>query len=425
VAYLVEKPPAAEGPFMAEERALLQSLADMLSAHVAREHTQAQLRQGQRIQSIGTLASGIAHDFNNVLVAVGGNAELALQALPADHPARKHLRRIEQATSRAADLVRRILAFSRRQDSKREHIALRSIVEEVLTLLRATLPASIEIRTRFEADAPRVLADSSQVHQMLMNLATNAAHAMQGRGGVLEIALQTVELDAGAAGIAPELREGRYLVLSVRDTGSGMDRVTIERIFEPFYTTKPPGQGTGLGLSVVHGILKSHDAAITVESQVGVGTTFRVYFPAVGDTSAEAVPTPATETRGHGEHVLCVDDEEAIVDVATQLLQRLGYRVTGVEDAGRALEDFRSRPYEYAVVVTDLSMPGLSGIELARRIRAIRPGLPIVLTSGYMRPEEIETARGLGAVEIVLKPRLVADLGSALYRLLTGPAPAP
>jgi CheY-like chemotaxis protein len=248
---------------------------------------------------------------------------------------------------------------------------------------------------------------------------------MQGRGGVLEIALQTVELDAGAAGIAPELREGRYLVLSVRDTGCGMDRVTLERIFEPFYTTKPPGQGTGLGLSVVHGILKSHDAAITVESQVGVGTTFRLYFPVVDDTSAEAVPTPATETRGHGEHVLCVDDEEAIVDVATQLLQRLGYRVTGVVDAGRALEDFRSRPYEYAVVVTDLSMPGLSGIELARRIRAIRPGLPIVLTSGYLRPEEIETARALGAVEIVLKPRLVADLGSALYRLLAGPAPAP
>ena len=426
VAYLVEKPAAAEGPFLAEERALLQSLADMLSAHVDREHTQSQLRQAQRIQSIGTLASGIAHDFNNVLVAVGGNAELASQGLPADHPAHKHLRRIEQATGRAADLVKRILAFSRRQqDSQRESVTLQPVVEEVLKLLRATLPASIEIRTRFDADAPSVLADSSQVHQMLMNLGTNAAHAMQERGGVIDVRLETVALDAGAATIAPELREGRYLKLSVSDTGCGMDRATLEHIFEPFYTTKPAGQGTGLGLSVVHGIMKSHDAAITVDSQVGVGTTFHLYFPAVDWTLADAAPPPAADARGHGEHVLFVDDEEAIVHVATLLLRRLGYRVTGSGDAVQALDDFRSRPYEFAAVVTDLSMPGLSGVDLARWVHEIRPGVPIVLTSGYVRPEDIAAMRRLGAVDVIMKPSLVADLGPALHRLLTGSQPKP
>jgi CheY-like chemotaxis protein len=200
--------------------------------------------------------------------------------------------------------------------------------------------------------------------------------------------------------------------LSVSDTGSGMDRATLERVFEPFFTTKAPGRGTGLGLSVVHGIVKSHGAAITVDSQVGVGTAFHLYFPAVDATVTEPAPLPARELRGHGEHVLYVDDEEAMVDVVTALLRRLDYRVTGVRDAGRALAEFRARPYEFAAVVTDLSLPGLSGTELTRQVRAIRPGIPIVLTSGYVRPED-------AAAEVILKPRLVAELGPTLHRLLT------
>ena len=423
VAYLVEKPAAAEGPFLAEERALLQSLADMLGAHVDRERAQAQLRQAQRVQSLGTLAGGIAHDFNNVLVAVGGNSELVARGLPADHPAHKHLRRIGQATTRAADLVKRILAFSRQQEPQRASVQLQPVVEEVLKLLRATLPATIEIRTRFETSAPSVLADSSQVHQVLMNLGTNAAHAMGERGGVLEVRLETVTLDAGAAAIAPDLREGRYLELSVSDTGCGMDRATLEHIFEPFYTTKPPGQGTGLGLSVVHGIMKSHDAAITVDSQVGLGTTFHLYFPAADPAVTEAAPPPAADVTGHGEHILFVDDEEAIVDVATQILRTLGYCVTGSTNAVQALQDFQSRAYEFAAVVTDLSMPGLSGVALARKIRDIRPGIPIVLTSGYVRPEDAPAVQRLGVVDVILKPNLAAELGPTLHRLLTGPRP--
>jgi PAS domain S-box-containing protein len=424
VAYLAEKPIAAEGPFLAEERALLRSLADMLSAHVDRQRTQAQLRQAQRIQALGTLAGGIAHDFNNVLVAVGGNAELAARGLPADHPAHKHLRRIEQATARAADLVQRILAFSRQQEPRWASVALQPVVEEVLKLLRATLPAAIQIRTRLAADAPRVRADSSQIHQVLMNLGTNAAHAMGERGGVLEVRLEAVTQGAGA-GVAPELGEGRYVKLSVSDTGSGMDRATLERIFEPFYTTKAPGHGTGLGLSVVHGIMKSHDAAITVDSQVGVGTTFHLYFPAADSTVTQAAAPPTQEPRGDGEHVLYVDDEEAIVSVATLVLHGLGYRVTGSTDAGQALEDFRSRPYEFAAVVADLSMPGLSGAELARQVREIRPGIPVVLTSGYVRPEDAEAVQPLGLGAVLPKPSLVADLGPTLHRLLTRQRSAP
>jgi signal transduction histidine kinase/CheY-like chemotaxis protein len=423
VAYLAERPPAAEGPFLAEERALLQSLADMLRGHVDRQRAQAQLRQAQRIQSLGTLAGGIAHDFNNVLVAVGGNAELAARGLPEDHPAQKHIRRIEQAAARATDLVQRILTFSRQQEPRWASVRLRPVVEEVLILLRATLPATIEIRTRYDDEAPAVRADPGQIHQVLMNLCTNAAQAMRERGGVLEVRLQTVTLAAGALAVAPELPAGRYAALSVADTGTGMDRATLERIFEPFFTTKAPGHGTGLGLSVVHGIVKSHNAAITVDSQVGAGTTFHLYFPTVDATAAVATGPQVEEARGEGEHILYVDDEEAIVYVATLILRRLGYRVTGTTDAFRALREFQSQPDGFAAVVTDLAMPGLSGHDLARQLREIRPDVPIVLTSGYVQAEDAETAQRLGIGEIILKPNLLADLGPTLRRALTGPAP--
>jgi PAS domain S-box-containing protein len=423
VAYVAEKPAAAEGPFLAEERALLESLADMLGAHVQRQRTEAQLRQAQRIQSLGTVASGIAHDFNNVLVAVAGNTELATRALPADHPAHRHLRRIAQAAARATDLVQRILAFSRPQEPRWATVALPPVVDEVLTLLRATLPATIDIRTRFDAGAPGIRADASQIHQVLMNLGTNAAHAMGEGGGVLEIRVDAVTLDAGDATVSPPLPAGPYVRLSVADTGCGMDGATLAQIFEPFYTTKAAGHGTGLGLSVVHGIVKSHGGGIAVETAVGCGTTFHLYFPAADATAAAAAAPAAPDLRGHGEHVLYVDDEEPIVHVTSLVLERLGYRVTGTTDAVRALEEFRSRPWEFDVLVTDLAMPGLPGAELARRVREIRPGIAVLVTSGFVRPEDAEAVQRLGGVDILLKPNLVTDLGPALHRLLTAPRP--
>jgi signal transduction histidine kinase/ActR/RegA family two-component response regulator len=418
VAYLVEMPDAAEGPFLAEERALVQSLADMLGAHVDRQRTQAQLRQAQRIQSLGILAGGIAHDFNNVLGAIGGHLELVERGLPADHPGHKHLARIGQATARAADLVQQILAFSRQREPRWANVTLQSVVDEVLTLLRATVPATIQIRTRFDGETPTVRADASQIYQVLMNLGTNAAHAMGERGGVLDIRLEGVTLDAAAATMAPGLRAGRYAKLSVGDTGSGMDPATLERIFEPFYTTKAPGRGTGLGLSVVHGIVKSHDAAITVESQVGMGTTFHLYFPATDAAGVDRARPPEEDLQGHGEHILYVDNEEAIVYVASLILRRLGYEVTGFTDAVQALREFRSRPDGFAAVVVDLAMADLSGPELARRLRELRSDTPIVFTAGHVGPEDALAVQRLGIVDVILKPNIVVELGPALHRLL-------
>jgi len=415
VAYLAERPPAADGPFLAEERTLLRSLGDMLSTHVERQRAQAQLRQAQRVESLGTLAGGIAHDFNNVLAAVGGNASLAARLLPADHPVQKHLDRIGRAANRATDLVHRILTFSRQQEPAWAVVKLPPIAEEVLKLLRATLPAAIDIRTRFAPDVPPVRADASQIHQVVMNLGTNAAQAMAGTG-VLDVLLESVTLTEGGALALPP---GRYARLSVCDTGCGMDRATQERIFEPFFTTKQVGQGTGLGLSVVHGIVKTHGGAITVDSRPGAGTTFSVYLPAARTDVADPAPAPALDARGHGEHILYVDDDEAIVYVATLILERLGYRVTGCADPLHALREFRARPDAFAALVTALAMPGASGIELAQLVRQLRPDLPIVLTAGYIRPEDSLAAERLGGLDVIVKPSIVTDLGPTLHRLLS------
>jgi PAS domain S-box-containing protein len=298
VAYLVPTPPAAGGPFLAEEGALLRSLADMLGAHAERREAErerarleTELHQAQRIQALGTLAGGIAHDFNNVITAILGNVEIASRALPPDHRAQRSLGHITQAATRAADLIKRILTFSRRREPQRSRLPLQPIVEEALKLLRSTLLPRVEIRSHFEAGAPAVLADATQVYQVVTNLATNAAHAMGPPGGRLDVRLETVSVDAATPARPADLAEGRYVLLSVSDTGCGMEAATLERIFEPFFTTKPVGEGTGLGLSVVHGIMKSHDGAIAVDSRPGAGTTFRLYFP-VADAPAPT-PTPA------------------------------------------------------------------------------------------------------------------------------------
>jgi PAS domain S-box-containing protein len=387
-------------------------------AEQERARLESELRQAQRMQSLGTLAGGIAHDFNNVLTAIVGNAEIASHALSADHRAQRSLRHIMQAGARATDLVGRILMFSRRQEPQRSPVTLRTVVDEALKLLRSTLPAMVEIETRFAPDAPEVLADATQVYQVVMNLGTNAAHAMGQAGGRLTVRLDAITVERGAAAVPPELRPGRYVVLSVTDTGCGMDAATCERIFDPFFTTKPVGEGTGLGLSVVHGIMKGHDGAIAVDSRPGAGTTFRLYFPAADRRAAASVPPPVADVRGQGEHVLYVDDEEALVYMTSRILERAGYRVSGFTDPRRALEAFRAASGAFDAVVTDLAMPGVPGLALAAEIRLARPDVPLVFTSGYVRPEEVEPLRAFAHSAIVLKPDLVTGLASALHRLL-------
>ena len=372
----------------------------------------------QKLEALGTLSGGIAHDFNNMLLAINGNAKLAIADLPADHPAQESLNEIVKAGARAADLVRRILSFSRPAEQKREVQQLQPVVEEAVKLVRATLPANIEIKTSFLAGLPAVAVDATQVHQVIVNLATNAAHAIGDRGGLIDLRLDACECGPDDPGRAPGLRAGRYVRLCVGDNGCGMDSTTLARIYDPFFSTKPVGQGTGLGLSVVHGIVASHDGAVTVYSDVGRGTEFYLYFPAA------MKPVPAVETeppqsepvrRGN---ILYLDDEEALVLFGTRMLTRLGFRVTGFTDAEEALQEFRAHSGEFDAIVTDLSMPRMNGLDFARAVLAIRPEIAVVITSGYVRPEDQEKAQNLGIRDFILKPSTADQLAKALDHLL-------
>jgi PAS domain S-box-containing protein len=376
---------------------------------------EAQLQAG-KMEVLGALAGGIAHDFNNILLAIAGNARLAITDLPPGHPVQGNLAEIEKASARASSLVRRILSFSRPDDLSREVVQLASVVEEALKFLRSTLPAMIEIRADFADGVPPVAGDPAQIHQAIVNLATNAAHAIGGRSGTIEMRLDAVRVESGAAGAAG-LPEGHWARLSVRDNGCGMDKATLERIFDPFFTTKPAELGTGLGLSIVLNIMKSHGGTVTVESEPGSGATFTLYFPEAAvtfdgpRTNARALP------RGRGEHVLFVDDEEAIVDLAVRMLERIGYQVTACADPARALGLFNLRPRDFDAVITDLAMPGMSGLELARAVLAVRPDVPILLNSGNAPPDVREAATLMGIREMIQKPETIDELSRALDRV--------
>ncbi|HYM35092.1 MAG TPA: PAS domain-containing protein, partial [Steroidobacteraceae bacterium] len=382
---------------------------------------EAQLR-AQKMEALGTLAGGIAHDFNNILLAISGNAKLAIdelqEDLPRDHPVRRNLAEIEKASARAADLVRRILTFSRQQEGQREVQALRPIVEDALRLLRPTLPANIEIHASYADDVAPVATDAIEVQQVVMNLVTNAAHAIGDHRGSVEVGLSTATITPDTSHSIEDLPPGRYSCLTVRDTGAGIDAAIIDRIFDPFFTTKQAGQGTGLGLAVVHGIAKAHGGAITVSSEIGSGTVFRVYLPAAEGASATPEVTLRAPIRGAGERVLYVDDEEALVFLTARVLERLGYRVTGFIDPQQALDELIAHPNNFDVLVTDLSMRGMNGFELARGARRVRHDLPILLTSGYLRTEDRETAQQCGIRELILKPNTVEELGHSIDRVL-------
>jgi CheY-like chemotaxis protein/anti-sigma regulatory factor (Ser/Thr protein kinase) len=275
----------------------------------------------------------------------------------------------------------------------------------------------IEIRTAYADEVPVVSADASQIHQVIMNLITNAAHAIAGRVGLINVGLETVDVNEQLLHASIDLREGRYVRLAVSDDGCGMDQAMLERIFDPFFTTKPAGQGTGLGLSVVHGIMRGHNGAVTVYSQPGKGTTFHLYFPAATAQMRVDQTEQREVARVRTERVLYVDDEASLVLLARRALERLGYQVTGHHDPAQALHDFNARPEAFDVVVTDLSMPGMSGFELARGVLAARPDIPLLMTSGYVRPQDEEAAHNIGVRAVILKPNTVDDLGKMLDRL--------
>jgi PAS domain S-box-containing protein len=381
----------------------------------AKKRAEALQLRSQKLESLGTLSGGIAHDFNNILLAINGNAKLAIADLPPDHPVQQSLVEIAKAGSRATDLVRRILTFSRPSEIKRQVLDIQPVVEEALKLIRATIPTTIEFRTHFAANLPAVLADSTQVHQIIVNLATNAAHAIGSKGdGVIEIKLDAAKSPVDTVSEI-NLREGDYVRLYVRDNGCGMDCATLDRIFDPFFTTKAPGEGTGLGLAVVHGIMKNHDGGIAVRSSPGEGTAFQLFFPSAGPsvTVAKGAPT-ATPERQCVENILYVDDEEGLILLVTRMLGRLGYKVTGETNPVRAVELFRSNPQAYDAVITDLAMPQLSGFDLSTELFAIRPDVPIVMTSGFVRPEDHERAVQMGIRDLILKSTAVDQLSRTL-----------
>ena len=377
--------------------------------------------RSRRLESLGTLAGGVAHDFNNILSAINGNARMALEDLPPHHPICKYLAEISKAGARAADLVRQILSFSRPQDANCDPTSVEPVVQEALNLVRATLPASIHIDFKRSPDLPLVAIDPSQLHQIIVNLATNASHAIGDRPGNITIRLASRVIAAEECVGTPGLHEGRYVCLTISDDGCGMDRATLERVFDPFFTTKPVGQGTGLGLSVVHGIVNSYDGAISVYSQPGQGTSFLLYFPASVTAASDASPVVAQPVHkaAHNENLLFIDDEEPLVMLGTRFLERLGYRVTGHVDAIAAIADFRADPNRFAAVITDLSMPRISGFEVARQILSIRPDIPIVLASGYVRPEDEQQAASIGIRRVLLKPSTIDVMAQTLDEVLT------
>ena len=376
-----------------------------------RKTLETRLIQAQKMEAIGTLAGGIAHDFNNILAAIIGYTEMTKTRLQQEE-LRTYLDRVLEASERARNLVGQILTFSRSGGNEPRPIDMGPLIEEGLKLLRATLPSTIEIRQDIASRLPAILADPTQVHQVLINLCTNAAHAMRSRGGVLAVTLEEVEITPAMAAVHSDLPSGHFLKLTVGDTGTGVAPEIVHRIFDPFFTTKKLGEGTGLGLSVVYGIVRGCGGAITVHSERGTGSVFAVYLPAIeGYAKAREKPLQPIP-RGTGR-VLLVDDEEMLVEMGREMLEELGYQVTAMTDSGKALELFRARPDQFDVIVTDMTMPGMTGMELARELLHIRPDLPIILCTGYSELITEEKAGEMGIRGFAQKPlslQLLANL---------------
>jgi PAS domain S-box-containing protein len=383
-----------------------------------RKRIEEHLQQGQKMEAIGQLAGGIAHDFNNILGCIVGYTELASMEPSVNERARENLEEVLKASLRAKELVRQILTFSRQEKQERKPIKLESVVSEALKLLRSSLPSTIEIRTDIAEELPLILADGTQIHQIVMNLGTNAAFAMRRRGGYLRIKLSAINIDGPVVQAHPDLSEGPYLSLSISDTGCGMDKETVRRIFEPFFTTKAPGEGTGLGLSVVHGIMKAHEGAITVYSEPENGTTFHLFFRAYKGAAEATGTNEGSVLRGNGERVLLVDDEDVLVSVCKTMLERAGYVVSACTDSVQALAEFRADPLHFDLVITDLTMPHLTGDKLARELLKLRPDLPIILTTGLGNAMNLDKARELGVQELLMKPATTQSLGEAVHRVL-------
>jgi len=398
---------------------IIRDITQRKKAEKERKELELQLGQKQKMEAIGTLAGGIAHDFNNILAAMQGYVELTLDDLSEDSPVRDNLEQIMSCTNRATKLVKQILTFSRKdqQEQEKEPLQISSIVKEVLTMLRSSLPPTIKICRKIQADSSMILGDSTQIHQVLLNLCTNASHAMREKDGLLEVSLTDLDFESETRIGDEYIGRGSYVKLSVRDSGCGMEKEVVERIFEPFFTTKNVDEGTGLGLSVVHGIVKSHDGAITVNSTPGEGTVFDIYFPKIESGEARE-PQSSKSAPREKDVILLVDDEEMMVDVTGRILERLGFDVVAKTSSVDALETFQEQPDQFDLVITDQVMPNMTGTELTKNLLSIRPDIPVILCSGY--PESIcpEELRSIGIKEFIMKPISRQMIAAIVQRVL-------
>jgi len=394
-------------------------ITDIKKAEAEKERLEAQLRQSQKLESIGTLAGGIAHDFNNILAAIIGYADMAQFEIPKENPAHRMIGQVLKASNRAKELVQHILAFSRKTDRELGRIAIGPVVKEALKLLRPTIPATIDIRRRIDPDAGVILADPTQIHQIVINLCANAAQAMEETGGRIDVVVENADLDGEEAIHGPEPKAGPYVKLSVRDTGPGIDPTHIHKIFDPYFTTKDVGKGSGMGLAVVHGIVQSHGGMIQVrcDPRPESGARFDLYFPRI-EGKAEASPDAPERLPTGEEHILLVDDEPMLLDIGAEMLHRLGYAVTTKTGGGDALATFRADPDRFDLVMTDQTMPGLTGSELARAILAIRPDLPIILCTGYSHLIDEAGAKELGIRAMIMKPLVKQDVAELIRTVL-------
>ena len=382
------------------------------------ERLEQQLRQAHKMEAIGTLAGGIAHDFNNILAAIIGFSEMARDKTPEESPARRHMERVFDAGIRGRDLVKRILTFSRKAEQEKQPLRLAAVVEETLKLLRASLPTTIDIRMNLQSEPGFVLADPTQVQQVVMNLCTNAAHAMRRTGGNISIDLTGFSFSSPEDAPDPTMSPGLYARLSVTDTGEGMPPAVFGRIFDPFFTTKAQGEGTGLGLSVVHGIVASHGGTITVSSEQGKGSTFNVYLPVYGkEQPRDSGDGEDSVPRGH-ERVLFIDDEEDLVAIGDEMLTDLGYHVASKTGAREALALFRLDPSRFDLVITDQTMPEITGEELVQEILAIRTDMPIIMCTGFSPLVDAKSARATGARAFVMKPLTKKEIAATIRKVL-------
>ncbi len=390
-----------------------------------RQLLETQLRQAQKLQALGTLATGIAHEFNNVLGAILANVELARMDAAPGHPVRESIDEIDKASRRARDIVHQILTFARPRAPQRRRLMLDEVAREAVRMVRVTLPARIELAVDLSADAPAVLADATQINQLIVNLCTNAWQAMDGNSGRILIRVREVALDAAAAArTTPGLHAGRFARLSVSDSGTGIDPAIREHIFDPFFSTKPTGEGTGLGLAVVHGIVRAHEGAIEVESKPGEGTTFHVLLPAAqGKDEPEGARDAQVRTLRRARSVLYLDDNENLVSAVTRTLPRHGHRVAGHTAAEAALDAVRAAPQAYDLFVSDYTMAGWSGLEVARELFRIRADLPVVIISGYVDDQLRRMARELGVRQVLSKPYTLDELLDAIDRSTGEAAP--